>query len=224
MRPQTCLATARASDGRELVLYERAGVYTLRVGGWELMSSRAHGSEEALARVACAHLLSHPAPRVLVGGLGMGYTLAAVLREVGPSAQVAVAEIFPAVIAWNRGVLAPLAGSPLDDPRVQAVAADVGTMLRTGFWDAILLDVDNGPAALTVDSNERLYSAAGVKRLATSLRPGGRLVVWSAAREPWFDRRVQEAGLRVRVRRLRARGAGGGPSHWIFEGRLPRRH
>ncbi|MEN8261588.1 MAG: hypothetical protein ABFS02_13635, partial [Pseudomonadota bacterium] len=163
MKPQHTLGQASTPDGGEIVLYERDGAYFIRVNGLELMTSRAHGSEEDLARLALAKL-KRKKPKVLVGGLGMGFTLRAVLDAVPMSAKVMVAEILPAVIAWNRKELAHLAGSPLEDPRVAVVERDVAEIIAAGpsAFDAVLLDVDNGPAALTVAENERLYGPSGL--------------------------------------------------------------
>ena len=154
MKPQHLLGRARTPDGGEIVLYERDGAYFIRVNGLELMSSRAHGSEEDLAKLTLAKVKRRQ-PKVLVGGLGMGFTLRAVLDAVPRSAKVMVAEILQAVVAWNRDELAHLAHSPLDDPRVAVVERDVAEIIAAGpsAFDAVLLDVDNGPAALTVSES-----------------------------------------------------------------------
>jgi spermidine synthase len=208
-------------DGRELVLYQRGDVFHITVDRYELMASRAHGSEEALARLALAPLAAVPAPRVLVGGLGMGFTLRATLDALGErrDALVVVAEMFAAVVAWNRGVLGRLAGEPLADPRVRVVEGDVAEQLAPASFDAILLDVDNGPEALTLDRNRRLYSAAGVRRLHDALRPGGVLGVWSASDDPPFAARLAAAGLAASTHRVAARASGKGGRHVVFLGR-----
>jgi spermidine synthase len=187
-------------DGRELVLHHRGGVYTIRVDGLELVSSRGRGSEEALARLACDDLEDLPAPRVLVAGLGMGFTLRAALERLPTDAEVIVVELFAAVAAWNRGVLASPADAPLDDPRVQVMVGDVCDLL--GGWrerfHRILLDVDNGPVALTVAANRRLYERDGVESLRSALRPNGALAVWSPEPAPSFARALDHGGFGVR--------------------------
>ena len=160
-------ATSAASD--ELVLRERAGTYEIRCNGWELVSNRAHYSEQSMARITCEKLRV-AAPRLLIGGLGMGFTLRAALDHLPAEAEVIVAELLPDIIAWNRGVLAPLAGRPLDDRRVTVERADVADMLRADAFDAILLDVDNGPDAVMLRGNASLYSTEGLRRLRGALR------------------------------------------------------
>lgn len=222
MKPWIELGRGKAPGGGELVLRQRDTEYEIRVDGHDLMSSRLHGSEEALARLGCAHV-PREAPRVLVGGLGMGFTLRATLDVVAPSAQVTVCELVPAVVEWNRGPLAPLAGQPLADPRVHVHEGDVGALLGSTKvrFDAILLDVDNGPQALTAKHNQVLYSPPGLERARRALRPGGVLAVWSAARSPDFEARLRKAGFTARSETARARGAAGGAAHVIFLGRLP---
>jgi spermidine synthase len=165
----------------------------------ELMSSGAHESEDALARLACAKLPSAAEPVILIGGLGMGYTLAATLKEVGPAAKVIVAELIPGVVEWNRGPLAHLAGNPLSDPRVSVRVQDIALSLQTELqaFDAILLDVDNGPEGLTRDSNNWLYSPDGLTAAYTALRPGGVLAVWSSTPEKTFAMRLRKMGFEV---------------------------
>jgi spermidine synthase len=210
------LGRARAPDGGELVLCRRGEEMVIRVGGKDLMSSRMHGSEEELARRACAGLAG--APRVLVGGLGLGYTLRAALDALPAGGSVTVAELVPAVVEWNRGPLAPLAGRPLDDPRVTVEIADVGAVIRRPGkrWDAILLDVDNGPVALTRRANQALYGATGVSVAKAALRPGGVLAVWSASPEASFASRLRRAGFDVTVDDVPARGKAGGAKHTLF--------
>jgi spermidine synthase len=221
MKPQSTLGTATTPDGRQLVLYERDGVYFIRVDGLELMSSRAHGSEEALARLALARTRSR-SPKVLVGGLGMGFTLRAVLDAVADDAEITVAEILPAVVAWNRDHLAELAHRPLDDPRVIIEVRDVAEVLGSSrrAFDVVLLDVDNGPVAFTTSGNQRLYSRRGLERIRRALRPGGVLGVWSADPDSRFVKRLAEAGFRVDEQRVPARGAGKGPRHTLFMAEL----
>jgi len=217
MKPQHTLGKASTPDGGEIVLYERDGAYFIRVNGLELMTSRAHGSEEDLARLALAKV-KRKKPTVLVGGLGMGFTLRAVLDAVPMSAKVMVAEILPAVIAWNRDELAHLARSPLEDPRVAVVERDVAEIIAAApsAFDAVLLDVDNGPAALTVDKNEGLYGPAGLAAIHRCLRPGGVLGVWSADPDKAFERRLAKAGFKVSTETVPARRGAKGPKHTIF--------
>lgn len=220
MIPWREVGQARAPDGGRLVLWERNGEYVIRVDGRELMSSRAHGSEEEMARLACAALAGVAAPRVLVGGLGLGYTLRAALDALPADAAVTVAEIVPAVVDWNRTVLAPLAGRPLDDPRVAVEVADVAALVRraTVRWHAILLDVDNGPEGLTRPANQALYSEPGLATLRRALTRGGVLAVWSAAPDPAFQARLRKTGFAVSIHALPARGPSGGPKHTIVLG------
>ena len=217
MRPTTTLARETTRDGAEMILYEHDGVYTLRVDGYELMSSRAHGSEDELARLPCELIATRRAPRVLVCGLGFGFTLRSALTHLPADAVVTVCEVFPHLVKWNRGILGELAGYPLRDRRVEVVEADVGSYLdRCGVFDAILLDVDNGPEAFTLRSNERLYDPRGVARLRDRLPPGGVLCVWSATPSKSFERRLQKAGFRTETRKVAARTGGKGPAHYLF--------
>jgi spermidine synthase len=217
MKPQTTIDSATTPDGKEVVLYERDGVYTIRVNGLELMSSRVHGSEEAMATLTMAEIRA-AAPHVLVGGLGMGYTTRAVVDHLGPQGLVTVAELLPEVVRWNREHLGRLAGSPLDDPRVELIEDDVARIMaaRPTTFDAVLLDVDNGPAALTDLRNERLYRARGLAVARRCLRPKGILAVWSASPDRDFERALATAGFEVRVETVRARRAAKGPKHTIF--------
>jgi len=217
MKPQHTIGKASTPDGGEIVLYERDGAYFIRVNGLELMTSRAHGSEEDLARLTLKKITGKE-PRVLVGGLGMGFTLRAVLDVVPMSAKVMVAEILAVVVAWNLAELAHLARSPLEDPRVAVVERDVAEIIAAGpsAFDAVLLDVDNGPAALTVAKNERLYSSAGLAAIRSCLRPGGVLGVWSADPDRAFERRLAKAGFKVSTETVSARRGDKGPKHSIF--------
>ncbi len=213
MKPWNLIDTARIpGDGGELRLYQRGEEFSIKLAGaGELMSSRVHGSEDALAERTCARLRAGETPRLLIGGLGMGFTLAATLRCVGERAQVVVAELIPAVVAWNRGPLGPLAGHPLDDPRVSVREGDVARILKAepGGYDAILLDVDNGPEGLTRKDNDWLYGMDGLNAAYAALRPGGVLAVWSAGPEPAFSQRLRKVGFDVEEIRLRARGSKG---------------
>jgi spermidine synthase len=219
VKPWEVLARAPAPEGGEFVLHHRDGEFVIRVHGQELMSSRVHGSEEAMARLGCEGLRTTPGARVLVGGLGLGYTLRATLDALGPQARVAVAELASAIVEWNRGPLAPLAGRPLDDARVQVEVADVRKVMRgSGPWHAILLDVDNGPAALTRASNAALYDGSGLTAAHAALVPGGALVVWSAGPDARFTARLVQAGFAVETHAVSA-GKGRGTRHTLFVAR-----
>ena len=208
----------------ELTLWQRGDDFAIRLSGvaGDLMNSRAHHSEEALAEFACARLGAVEEARVLVGGLGMGFTLAAVLRCVPPSAEVIVAELVPGVVDWNRGLLGRCAGRPVDDGRVRIHPGDVAELIENPVdnFDAILLDVDNGPAAMTAVANERLYSAEGLRRLYAALRPEGIAAIWSAQVDQRFVSRLKRAGFEARSRTVRAR-PGKGSRHTIFVARKP---
>jgi spermidine synthase len=213
MIPIRQLAQAQAPGvDAPLVLSQRGTEFTIRIGARVLMSSAAHGSEEALAAWACARLGSEARARVLIGGLGMGYTLAAALSQLAPSAEVEVAELFPAVVEWNRGPLGHLAGRPLEDPRVTVWPGDVADRIRAAKarFDALVLDVDNGPNGITQQANDWLYSRAGLAAAFMALRDGGVLGVWSVAPDREFTRRLIHAGFGVEERRVRARGTSGG--------------
>ena len=219
MIPWTLLDSAQVpGGGGEIRLYQRGSEYSIRVGSYELMNNRVHGSEDALASIACERLRDRDAPRVLVGGLGMGFTLAGVLKDLGPRGEVVVAELVPAVIAWNRGPLGAFAGNPLADPRVTVREGDVGQVIRSekAAFDAILLDIDNGPAGLTSSMNDQLYGAAGLRAAHAALRPRGILAVWSAGPDPAFTRRLQQAGFEAEQVRVRGRGAAGGSRFLIW--------
>ena len=223
MKPWELLGRATTPDGSEMRLSKRDTEYVIFVDSKILMSSRMHGSEEQLAALACARLGSAERPHVLVGGLGMGFTLRATLDLLPDDAVVTVAELVPAVVEWNRGPLAPLAKAPLSDPRVRVEQGDVGGVLRAhrGAFDAVLLDVDNGPSAFTTGGNDGLYDNAGVTAAFASLRPGGALAVWSAWEDRKFEQRLRFHGFTVEMQRVRARLKKGGPRHTIFLGVKP---
>lgn len=190
----------------ELSLWQRGEELAIRLGGTELMNSRQHHSEDELGRLACAHLGRGEVARVLIGGLGMGFTLRATLDALGPRATVEVAELSPAVVRWNRERLGALAGHPLRDARVALHEGDVAERLGRGaLYDAIMLDVDNGPAALSAAANARLYDTRGLSMIARSLRPRGVLAVWSVADDPRFSKRLRSAGFDVLRHHVRAR-------------------
>jgi spermidine synthase len=224
MKPWELLGETRTPDGNALTLTRRDTEYVILANGKSLMSSRMHGSEEALAAFACLHVKTAAAPCVLVGGLGMGFTLRATLDLLPQDATVVVAELLAAVVEWNRGPLAPLAGAPLRDRRVTLVVDDVAQVLAasSGRFDAILLDVDNGPVAFTETGNAGLYGDRGIAAARAALRPGGVLAVWSAWDDRKFEQRLRYGGFIVEAQRVRARLKRGGPRHTIFVGRTGR--
>lgn len=198
--------------GGELRLYRRGDEFSIKIAGrGELMSSRVHGSEDALAEQTCARLAEGIQPRLLIGGLGMGFTLAAALRHIGAQGRVEVAELVPAVVAWNRGQLGEVAGHPLRDPRVSVREGDVARVLTAArsAYDAILLDVDNGPEGLTRKENDWLYGVNGLNAAYAALRPQGVLAVWSAGPDPGFAQRLRKVGFEVTEARVRAHGTKG---------------
>jgi spermidine synthase len=219
MKPWMLLGIAQAyGEEGELRLYRRGEEFSIRAGDCELMNSRVHGSEDALGELACARIADRPRARVLIGGLGMGYTLNAVVRGLSPQSQVVVAELMPEVVAWNRGPLGDLAGHPLRDERVTVHEVDVAQVLRAeqGIYDAILLDVDNGPKKLTSKVNDWLYGQGGLNAAFAALRPGGVLGVWSAGPDQTFSHRLRKTGFTVEEVRVRARGARGGARHTVW--------
>lgn len=205
------LDEATAPDGTVLTLYRHDGAYVIRVGGIELMSTRRHNSEDRLAELVCEPLRNAPAPRVLIGGLGLGFTLRSALRVLPSGARVDVVELLEAVIRWNQHPDYTLAGSALRDQRVTLVHGDVADVLadRIGEFDGIMLDVDNGADALTTAHNRQLYQREGIRAAAAALRPGGLLAYWSAEADPSFARALRGAGLLVESSRARAHGSGG---------------
>jgi hypothetical protein len=247
VNPLELLDSVTTPDGKALTLHRRSGIYLIKIDGHDLMSSRAHGSEEALARLACQELgvrgpgtvlrscgsrrepskIVDPSPgspspgspgsaRVLVGGLGMGFTLRATLDRLPADASVWVAEVFGEVIRWNREHLGQVAGHPLRDPRVRVERADVRDLLRPAAFGLVLLDVDNGPDALTLETNRQLYNGPGLARLREALVPGGVLGVWSASEDRRFLRRLRRAGFCCRHETVRARSQSKGARHTIF--------
>jgi spermidine synthase len=219
MKPWEALGTVTA-DGITLKLARHDSEFLLLADGLPLMSSRMHGSEDDLATIGCRLARLLPAPCVLVGGLGMGFTLRAALDLLPPAATVVVSELMPAVVEWNRGVLAPLAGRPLDDPRVRVVERDVLEVLRanrTGF-DAALLDIDNGPSALTSHRNGALYADGGIAAARAALKPAGVLAVWSSFADQQYARRLRNGGFDVVMERVRGH-ARRGPNHLIYVAR-----
>jgi spermidine synthase len=213
MTPWILLDSAQVpGNGGELRLYRRGDEFSIKIAGrGELMNSRVHGSEIALAEQTCARLVHCLNPRLLIGGLGMGFTLAAALRHVGDTAQVVVAELVPAVVVWNRGPLGGAAGHPLQDPRVTVRGGDIARILMAGqqVYDAILLDVDNGPEGLTRKENDWLYSMDGLTAAYAALRPQGVLAVWSAGPDQDFSQRLRKVGFGVDEVRVLAHGSKG---------------
>ncbi len=218
MIPRVLVGTADMPDGGgEMRLLQHGADFSIMLGRIELMNSRMSGSEEALAALTCERLAARPAPRLLIGGLGMGFTLRAALAQTGKDAALVVAELVPAVVAWARGPLAPLFGDSLADPRVTVVEDDVGALIRSARdeHDAILLDVDNGPDALTRKANDWLYAAKGLEAARSALRPGGILAIWSAYPDRDFAERLRRAGFAVEEVKVRAR-QGRGAHHIIW--------
>jgi spermidine synthase len=206
-------------SGETLRLKRRGQEFSIMLGANELMNSRLSGSEEALATLSLEKLAGRPAPRILVGGLGMGFTLRAALAAAGPEARITVAELVPAVVAWARGPMAGLHAGTLDDPRVTVIEGDVGAVIRAAqsAFDAILLDVDNGPDGLSRPGNDTLYGAKGLGEAKRALTPGGVLAVWSSAPDPRFTTRLKQAGFATEEKPVRARGKTGA-RHMIWLG------
>ena len=202
----------------DLRLMRRGRDFSIKIGVAELMTSRLSGSEEALAILACDKLRERPAPHILIGGLGMGFTLRAALRATGPKAKIVVAELVPTIVAWARGALADLFAGCLDDPRVSIFSGDVADAIRGAKtpYDAILLDVDNGPEGMTQEANDRLYGARGLGDSWRALRPGGVLAIWSAFPSRTFAKRLEHGGFAVEEKRVRAGGSHGGARHLIW--------
>jgi spermidine synthase len=204
--------------GQSLTLHRDKDDFYIRIsGGGELMSSRRHGSEDALGHLPCKRLANSESARVLVGGLGMGFTLAAALNVVGSSAEVTVAELIPEVVDWNRGPLGDCSDRPLDDPRTHVFVGDVAEVLAAspGYFDVIALDVDNGPEGMTQSDNDRLYAIPGISAAKEALKPGGILAYWSAARDPGFLKRLRQCGFRVEEVMVHAHGKKGA-RHYIW--------
>jgi spermidine synthase len=209
-------------DGKTISLHEHDGSYAIRVDDVVLMSTRRHASEEKIAELACAHVRGIRGARILIGGLGFGFTLKAALSAVAPDATVVIAEILAAVIAWNSNPSFHLAAEAMADPRVIVLQQDVGEVIRqarSGF-DSIILDVDNGPVALSTVGNHRLYDYAGLQSARTALRPAGCVAFWSAAPDPAFEKRMIHAGFTVDVQRCRSH-SNSGARYTVFLGRIP---
>ncbi len=211
-------AAAVPGGGGELRLMQRGSEFSILSGAVELMNSRSNGSEKALATLGCAGLRDRPAPHVLIGGFGMGFTLRAALDSLGAKAKVTVSELVPAVIAWAGGPMAHLNGDCLDDPRTTVREGDVAALIHEARsdYDAILLDVDNGPRGLSRQANDRLYTAQGLMTARRALKPGGVLAVWSSAVDPAFTLRLRRAGFAVREAPVRSSGGRKGAHHIIW--------
>ena len=218
MVPRELIDTADVPGGAPLRLFRRGGDFMIVLDRNELMNSRMSGSEAALAEMTCARLAGRGGLNLLIGGYGMGFTLRAALAALGEDATVVVAELVPAILRWARGPMAALTAGCLDDPRVRLVEGDVAVEIGagTGAYDAILLDVDNGPDGLTRADNDGLYAAAGLAAARAALKPGGILAVWSAAPDKAFARRLVTAGFAVEEVAVRARANGKGPRHVIW--------
>lgn len=220
MIPYKLIDTAKWAE-TTLRLYQRGDEFSIRVDrAGELMNSRSHHSEDMLAELACQHIAGREKPHLLVGGLGMGFTLAAVLSRTAIDAKVTVSELIPAVVRWNMDYMGKLAGFPLDDERVAVLEQDVGQVMQShkDRFDAIMLDVDNGPSSFTCDDNDSLYSTRGLKRAYDALKPGGVLTVWSAVVDPAYTRRMIGAGFAVKEQRVASHKAGRGNQHNIWVG------
>jgi spermidine synthase len=219
MIPWVKLDTARIPGTvEELRLMRRGAEFSIKLGTNELMNSRLSGSEAALATLAAKRLEAVKKPHWLIGGLGMGFTLRAALAVLGTGARIVVAELVPAVVAWARGPMAEIFGDSLSDPRVRIDETDVSEIIRShqSKFDAILLDVDNGPEGLTRKANDALYSLAGLNAAYAALRPGGVLAVWSSGPNAAFSKRLRSAGFDVNEVQVRATGTGGGARHVIW--------
>jgi spermidine synthase len=222
MIPWSLLDTAQIPGGGELRLMRRGAEFSIRLGRDELMNSRLSATEQALATIACEKIRTRKRPigrpSVLIGGLGMGFTLRAALTVLGPQARITVAELVPAVVAWARGPMAKLSGDSLNDPRVRLHQGDVGDLIKSGRsdYDAILLDVDNGPHGMTRKANDGLYDLKGLRAAYTALRPGGVLAVWSSGPDAKFTARLRKTGFGVIENLVRAKGPQGGARHFIW--------
>lgn len=221
MLPRETLATAQIPDGGELTLVSHGRDFIIMLGRDELMGTRMQYSEEQLALLTLKEL-DKPAPRVLIGGYGMGFTFRAALTGVGEKGEVVVAEIVSEVLEWAEGPLSELTGDCLKDPRGDVVLCDVAALIddandgTCGKFDAILLDVDNGPDGIVRDPNDRLYTRTGIAKAKDALNPGGILAIWSAAPDHKFTRRLMDGGFEVEVREVRARPNNKGPRHTIW--------
>ena len=218
MIPWSHLDTAQVPGGGELRLMRRGSEFSIKLGTNELMNSRLSATEQALATIACDKIRARARPTILIGGLGMGFTLRAALTVLGKQAKIIVAELVPAVLAWARGPMAEVLGNCLTDPRVRIKEADVGDLIRSGrsAYDVILLDVDNGPEGMTREANDGLYDLDGLAAAYRALRPGGVLAIWSSRPDPKFTQRLRKTGFDVVENPVRAKGPQGGAQHFIW--------
>ena len=218
MIPRELIGTAQVPGGEELRLFRHGTDFMIVLDRNELMSTRMRGSEEALATMSCTRIAGRSRPHLLVGGYGMGFTLRAALAVLPRDAAVTVVELVPEIITWARGPMAELAAGCLDDPRVGLIEDDVVTTIRSapGTFDAILLDVDNGPDGLVREANNQLYSDRGLRAAKAALKPGGVLAIWSAAKDDGFVRRLKHGGFAVDEVAVRARSNGKGAKHFIW--------
>ena len=219
MIPWSLIDTAPVpGGGGELRLMRRGAEFSIKIDRNELMNSRLSATEQALATIGCDAIRTRKRPRVLIGGLGMGFTLRASLVVLGSDAEIIVAELVPAVVAWARGPMAEVFDNSLSDPRVSIRETDVGKLINAGSsaYDAILLDVDNGPGGLTREANDGLYDLEGLRAAYAALRPGGVLAVWSSAPDRDFSQRLRKTGFAVSEFPLRAKGPRGGARHFIW--------
>jgi spermidine synthase len=219
MKPTTELERTQTPDGSTMVLVERDGEHAIRVNGRELMSTRHYHSEEQLGVVACQPLASQKNPQVLIGGLGLGFTLRGALANLGPGAHVVVAELLAEVVAWNRNPAYPLAAAELADPRTEVVLGDVAHVIARSpnRFDAIMLDADNETTSMNTAGNSSLYRAEGVAKVRAALKRGSAVVYWSAGEEPQFAKRLGAAGFDVEVQRVRKHPTAGG-YHFLIIG------
>jgi spermidine synthase len=217
MKPWEMLATATTPDGSRFELRRHDNNYVIHTDGYDLMTSYSHGSEDAMMSLACPRPCADAC--VLIGGLGMGYTLAATLDLLPPGGSVVVSELVPEVVEWNRGLLGPLAGHPLDDPRTDLVVGDVADVIRCSKsrFDAVLLDVDNSVDSFTLARNSWLYTPEGLAAAHRSLRPGGALAVWSVGTDRTFERRLRVAGFTASTHHVRGHDKRGG-HYFVFVG------
>ena len=200
MKPRILIAESTTPDGAPMSLYEHDGAYSISFRGQELMHSKASASELLLGKMGIETIIKAPQPKVMIGGLGLGFTLRTVLAGLGPEAQVDVVELVPKVVEWNREYLKDLNGALLDDPRVNVIEADVVARIREGeaqSYDAMILDVDNGPTGMVKESNNSLYSHKGLRAVRKHLKPSGRAAFWSAGDDPHFKARMEKVGFRV---------------------------
>jgi spermidine synthase len=218
MKPRTLIATAQIPGGDELRLFQRGEDFMIVLDRNELMNSRMSGSEEALAVMTCERLKNRASPHILIGGYGMGFTLRAALAVLPSTARITVAELVPEIIEWARGPMTELAAGCLDDPRVEVVVDDVAAVIAgaPGHFDAILLDVDNGPDGLSRVANDKIYAMAGLAKTKAALKAGGIAAIWSAAPDTAFARRLRDSGFAIEEISVRARSNGKGPKHVIW--------